>query len=595
MGISTRLLQRSILAMLAFSAALCSTSVHAQQGEWKSKTFSNGLKVHYCQDTTRKLLHMGLTMRGGASLDPEGASGLSHLYEHLFFRYLPDSTPADQALEQGFFISHNTQMESHFFGLSVAPEWANSALQMLATGLAAREWNDSTLEVAKAAVAGEMQQMESSPEKMLQDEVLEAIWKDAARLKQPIGKFAELSRLHSEDIIRATEAFRHPANCLLSATGPASSEDFFVQAVLTIGKWRPVSSGAALPTVDMPKLDSNLYFTSINEFVTQPLIMMAWPIPATEKPALTKRDAEFFCQLASLRQGRMYTRLVGGGLAKSMHWSWAGGVNPGQLLLYVFPETDSFAVCMAAIHEEIGRMGEPDGFRKEDVLATKRALKLQNALDYDLSMTRLISDGQAWLLDADSGSVFPEIDVDRMRRFCSDHLATRRHAAGLLLNSKLVASLDPKRNFVVPVATAATGTVAAHSPTVTPKVPTKAMDPATLRNYRVYFDASGSEVDASGTKIMEELAAMLIANPQKRIFISSYSEGLGDGVKNYQLSVTRARQARAMLHEKFGVPLSQVVIRAYGEAFPEFADEGNMKNRRLTFDFAPQDAVDNAF
>jgi outer membrane protein OmpA-like peptidoglycan-associated protein len=66
-------------------------------------------------------------------------------------------------------------------------------------------------------------------------------------------------------------------------------------------------------------------------------------------------------------------------------------------------------------------------------------------------------------------------------------------------------------------------------------------------------------------------------------------------VKNYQVSISRAQAAREWLHTQHGVPREQVVIRGYGEAFPEFPEEQNLKNRRLTFDFAPANAQDNVF
>ena len=109
------------------------------------------------------------------------------------------------------------------------------------------------------------------------------------------------------------------------------------------------------------------------------------------------------------------------------------------------------------------------------------------------------------------------------------------------------------------------------------------------------FENDVKKMDPASTSALEEIAAMLLANPQKRIFMNSFSEGIGDGVKNYQLSVARAKAARRWLNETHGVPIKQVVIKAYGEAFPEFADENDLKNRRMTFDFAPQDAQDNAF
>jgi outer membrane protein OmpA-like peptidoglycan-associated protein len=94
---------------------------------------------------------------------------------------------------------------------------------------------------------------------------------------------------------------------------------------------------------------------------------------------------------------------------------------------------------------------------------------------------------------------------------------------------------------------------------------------------------------------LDKVGAMLRDQPNKRIYLNSFSEGIGDGVKNYQLSVARAKALRTWLVDKLAIPAQQVVIRAYGEAFPEYPDENDLRNRHVSFEYAPSDAQDNVF
>ena len=127
----------------------------------------------------------------------------------------------------------------------------------------------------------------------------------------------------------------------------------------------------------------------------------------------------------------------------------------------------------------------------------------------------------------------------------------------------------------------------AHSP--------KYIDPNTLQKKRVYFEKEPCTADSSNLKVLYEIGQMLHDQPQKRIYLNSYSEGAGDGVVNYQLSVVRAKSLRAWLVQELGLPAQQIVVRAYGEAFPEFANDNDLRNRRITFEYAPADAQDNVF
>lgn len=582
--------------LLTLAGGLCGLRGVAQQGVWQQTSLANGLRVAYCQDSTRKLLHLGLTLRGGASLDEIGHCGLALLYEHLFFQYLPDSTPATQAGEQGVFLSHSTALESHFFGMSLAAGQEQAALEVLAQGLATTTWRDSSLRAAKGRVATVLQTWENAPENHLGMEVREALWGLAAIQKHIHGRYADVVALTVEALLEATEGYRHPQNCFLAATGTDSAGAFFSVAAATLGRWQPRGAGAGLPAMAVPELDSSVYFTSVNEFATQPLMMLAWPVATAEAAATVAQEAELFCQLAGLRQGSFHRRLVGGGLARSYAWSYAGGLLPGQLLLYVFPVVDSLAPCLQAIQDELGKMGEENGIRKEDVAAALRLRQLHVAQRNDHSLSRLLDAGQSWQLGWEPAEDLPAPTAAGLRRFCAAYLCYRPHVGGLLLNSGLLATLEAGPGFRVPpptvpsVVAATVGLDSVRQPKVA-----RCTDPAVLRSYRVHFDPEGSHVEDASLPLLDDLATLLLAQPKKRVYLNSFSEGAGDGVKNYQGSVSRAKALRTWLHAEKGVPLNQLVIRAYGEAFPEFPGDHDLRNRRMTFDFAPHDAQDNAF
>lgn len=568
----------------------------AQQGTWQSKTLSNGLLVNYCQDSTRTLLHLGLTLRGGSSLDLGEYKGLSRMYEHLFFQYLPSGSLVGNASDAGMFLSHKTQLEAHFFGMSIPQNQLPVALGLLQTGLSATEWNDSTMNVAQKAVLRELQALDNAPEQQLAIELATHLWGSFASGKHSMERYADVLRLGAQQIMTGLAPYRHPANCQLNATGPADAQGFWEAAEANLGAWMPEGQGAILPKIQMPELTQSLYFQSVNEFAPQPLVMIAWPVQMGESPADLNREAQHFCQLAQLKSGLMYQHLVDSGLALDYTWTWAGGLNPGQLLLYVIPEKDRFAECMRTLHTELDRLGDPQYYTKEEVAAAGRLLQLQAAKAQDQSIPRLLQAGQAWMLSTDPASEAPSIHLSTMQAFAKAYVQGKPHVAGLLLNSELVASIDPETNFRASSVSAissvsGSGSVSANA---SESLPTY-MDAEALGKYRVHFPLDEGLPDSLGNQALKEIASMLRNQPQKRIFINSFSQGLGDGVKNYQLSVARAKAMRALMVEKMGVPVQQIVIRAYGEAFPETPDDKDLRNRRMSFEYAPPDAQDNAF
>ncbi|MFN8396547.1 MAG: OmpA family protein [Bacteroidia bacterium] len=677
---------------------LCSgNAIRAQQVQWTQHTLSNGLTLRHCQDTTRKLMHLGLTMRGGTRMDSMGRQGLAHLYERLFFQDLPDQTPIQQAPDQGIFTAHNTQIGSHFFGISLDGKQMRLALQMLASGLMAETWSDSAIATAKSGIANILQQQDLDPGQHLDGELRERLWRTGAPIRNRLGNYADILLLQASTLARATRPFRQPANCMLAATSPEPADSFFAAAEAALGSWES-SSNARISSGATAALGDNFYFTVVNEFANQPTLMVAWPVPMGKQPDITLQNALSFCQLANLRQGHLYRSVVATGLATRMKWSFAGGAMPGQLMVRLQPVRDSLARCIQALHDGLWQMSSDGAIRKEDVAAANRQVALQAAHRADQSMGRLMAAGEAWLLNADIEASLPSMTAERLRAFCSQFITQQSHIAGLLLNSSDLAIVEAHKDFhapskptaviaaanpqpkvepvttpvpkTEPIATTVTdpktepmassvtepkvepvpdpktdpasdpiaikprdGSLAeaggssnpktepSPKPEVTPKaapdtlpavvakpedsvateittsiaIAAKSEDPAVLRSYRLYFESQGINLTPGSLELLVDVANMLKAHPDKRVFLNSYTEGDGDGVQNYQFSVTRAKQTRQWLHDQLGVEMDQVVIRAYGEAFPEFPGESDLRNRRITLDYAPQDATDNAF
>lgn len=576
-----------ILLLLVVGAA---ARLQAQQGVWRSRTLVNGMTVTYQQDSTRQLLHMALTLRGGGSLDGPDAQGLAKLYEHLFFQSNPDSSAAT-ARQAGIYLSHKTLLESHFFGISLPPTQLAPALLLLESGLTATAWSDSTLQVARAEIVPALQNLENAPSYHLAAELRESLWLAFASRKQTAGRYADILRLGSAEIIAEIAPYRHPANCLLTATGPDDGQAFFAAVEARLGRWQPGGAGALLPVIEAPQLKESIYFQTINEFAAQPIIMIAWPIPTTAQPATLHQDAAHFCTLAQLKLGRMYQQLVDSGLALDYTWRWEGGLNPGQIVLEVIPDKERFGKCMAVLHQEIARLGEADRYGKEEITAASRLTQLQAAKTDDQSIPRLLASGQAWTLAQGDENAAAPISAERMRAFATAHLVAQPHVAGLLLNSTAAVAMEADAVFQE-----STGLIAAVEDTTMEGGSTlHTIDPAQLRTLRIYYQEDKLTPDSAAVQTLEAIAAMLKDHPEKRIYLNSFAEGLGDGVKNYQLSVTRAKSLRTQLMQDLGVNPKQLVIRAYGEAFPEFANENDLRNRRLSFEYAPANAQDNVF
>src|SRR5437773_2483704 len=75
-----------LTALLAMALLAAAPNAHAQSVPFKTKTLGNGLDVIVVENHMVPLATIELVAKNGGFTEPPEYSGLSHLYEHMFFK-----------------------------------------------------------------------------------------------------------------------------------------------------------------------------------------------------------------------------------------------------------------------------------------------------------------------------------------------------------------------------------------------------------------------------------------------------------------------------------------------------------------------------
>jgi predicted Zn-dependent peptidase len=214
----------------------------------------NGMQVAYVEDSTRRLMHLGLTLRGGAAINPTGSPGFAHYFEHHFFGGIDTAAgaPGGQLRQLGMMSTEGTYLEHQTFTISMSPARLVEGLAAIATSLRTAMDRPPHHERILADIAGELQSAESSPSWFLFEAIRSRLWGNMADAKSVAGQFAAIRNIDPTLIGNTLRPYLHPGNCLLSATGPGPAAQFFLAADSLLGDWRPNSDGAGIPKAKTP-------------------------------------------------------------------------------------------------------------------------------------------------------------------------------------------------------------------------------------------------------------------------------------------------------------------------------------------------------
>ena len=101
--------------------------------------------------------------------------------------------------------------------------------------------------------------------------------------------------------------------------------------------------------------------------------------------------------------------------------------------------------------------------------------------------------------------------------------------------------------------------------------------------YGVLFDFNKSTLQPASAGPLQQVAALMAANPSLHVQIKGHTDNIGSDAYNQTLSEARARAVMAWLTQH-GVAPDRMTAKGYGKTMPiadNNTDEGRMKNRRV--------------
>jgi OOP family OmpA-OmpF porin len=110
----------------------------------------------------------------------------------------------------------------------------------------------------------------------------------------------------------------------------------------------------------------------------------------------------------------------------------------------------------------------------------------------------------------------------------------------------------------------------------------------TLSNRVIEFESRSAKLTATGTAILDEMAAAITRLNQPRIQVIGHTDGRGSRTANIELSLARAGTVRDYLVGK-GIPQSAITALGAGPDRPvdsNDTEEGRARNRRIEFKLA---------
>jgi len=360
--------------------ALLPQIVRGQRAELERRierqTLPNGLDVIVVPNRGVPLVTIEADVKNGSFTQAPEFEGLSHLYEHMFFKANkqypdPDAFLA-RASELGAEFNGTTSEERVNYYLTVPADSVEGGIRFLAAALIDPLFRQDELEREREVVIGEYDRNESNPYFGFNTAMSEALWTTAWSRKNPLGVRSVIQSTTPAKMHAIQQRYYVPNNTAIIITGDVAPEKAFWLAKSIFGNWKvgpdPFKADP-IPPIPPLKKDTAVI---VEQPIGSVLLMLQWQGPSAKQDPASTYAADVFSDVLNSPGSRFQRRLVDSGLFESISVNYYTLNHVGPITIAGMTSPSKLKDALAALRDELKKLNDPGYYTKAEFDAVKQ-------------------------------------------------------------------------------------------------------------------------------------------------------------------------------------------------------------------------------
>ena len=345
-----------------------------------SQVLPNGLEVIILEDHSIPLVTIELAVKNGSYTEPPELNGLSHLYEHMFFKQNRAIANAEDYLrtigQMGIAYNGTTREEVVDYYFTTTSPNLRTAMQFMKDATRYPLFDAREFDREKQVVIGEIDRNESTPFFYLAKEMNNRLFFKYQSRKNPLGNRETVGAATTDMMRLIQQRYYVPNNSALVLTGDVNPPEVLKLAQEFYGDWpkREKDPFVEFPLVEHPPLPK-----SEGDVIIQPvqnvLINIGWHGPSIGKDNPATYAADVFSFILRQPNSRFQRNLVDTGLVVGVDLSYYTQRNVGPIALVAQVTPDKSRAALKALYEEVAHFNDKDYYTDEQLESAKALLE----------------------------------------------------------------------------------------------------------------------------------------------------------------------------------------------------------------------------
>jgi zinc protease len=418
----------------------------------------NGLEIIVIENDKVPLATIEIAVKNGAFTEGPEYSGLSHLFEHMFFKANQDYPDQEKFLkrtqELGAIWNGTTGDERVNYFFTFDKDSLAAGLRFMNAAIRFPIYRAEDMKKERPVVDGEFQRAESDPGTQLYFAMQKKLWGDLITRKKPIGIHEVINTATPEKMMIIKNKYYYPNNSLLVICGDVKHDDAFAKAKNIFGNWAPSDFDpfTKYPIPEFLPLVSTDFFVMESTLAQTPIAMYMWQGPDTRNDSAGTVAADVFFTILGMNSSKWQQALVDKGLTPFAAAQYQTEKYVGPVTVFAMPNPARIKDCNDEILNQIKQWGNDDYFSDEQLKDAKEILRrdairkrekpsaLASYVTYNWCSTSL-----DYMTDYEKN--LQKINRGDIKRFISRYITGKPYVAGLIINPAMNKKLNASENF----------------------------------------------------------------------------------------------------------------------------------------------------
>ncbi len=410
-------------------------------------TLENGLEVIVIENATVPLATIDLEVRNGAFTESPEYDGLSHLFEHMFFKAnkaIPNQESFLARTHQlGMTFNATTSEEKVSYAFTLLRDSLEAGLAFMKDAATSPLFLPEELEKEKHVVIDEYNRHDSEPISFLNREVGRRLWYEYYSRKNVIGDREVILNVTREKMQTILRKYYIPNNSALLVAGDVEHEQVFALVRRYFADWQkgadPFPHEPFLEAVPYPPALVKNEVVVVEKPVNTITIMLAWQGPSVTINTKDTYTADLFATLMN-QNSKFPSILVGSGLFSRVDFSYYTLKYKGPITIIANTTAEKFKQARSALFEEIKYLISPDYFSDEQIEYAKTNIEVDELYEWERPSVFVQSLGFWWSITGgldyyyDYVENIKKVTREDIEHFVTKYVQDRPYVMGVLLS-----------------------------------------------------------------------------------------------------------------------------------------------------------------